>query len=146
MPKALDLLVGGWQYTASARFYSGRPILFNASLNVSGNPKLDNPTRDQWFDTSMFKVLSDTNTPRTNPWFYDGLNGPRAQFVDMTLTKGVTVGRYKLEARLEAYNALNSIVWDNPDISISSSNFGKVTRKRTDGLGREIQFGLRFVF
>jgi hypothetical protein len=146
MPKALDLLVGGWQYTASARFYSGRPILFNASLNVSGNPKLDNPTRDQWFDTSMFKVLSDTNTPRTNPWFYDGLNGPGAQFVDMTLTKGVTVGRYKLEARLEAYNALNSIVWDNPDISISSSNFGKVTRKRTDGLGREIQFGLRFVF
>lgn len=146
MPEVLDLLIGGWQYTASARLYSGRPILFNTSLSVSGNPKIDNPTRDKWFDTSMFKVLADTNTPRSNPWYYDGLNGPGATFVDMTLTKAVNISKYKLEARLEAYNALNSIVWDNPDISISSSNFGKVTRKRTDAQGREIQFGLRFVF
>ena len=146
MPTALDLLVGGWQYTISARLYSGRPLLFGTSYNVSGDPKLDNPTRDQWFDTTKFSVLSDTNTPRTNPWYYDGLNGPGAQFVDMTLTKSFTFGKYRLETRLEAYNALNTIVWENPDLTISSSNFGKVTRKRTDGLGREIQFGLRFVF
>ncbi len=146
MPTALDLLVGGWQYTISARLYSGRPLLFGTSYAVSGNPKLDNPTRDQWFDTTKFAVLSDTNTPRTNPWYFDGLNGPGAQFVDMTLTKSFTFGKYRLETRLEAYNALNTIVWDNPDLTISSSNFGKVTRKRTDGLGREIQFGLRFVF
>jgi len=45
-----------------------------------------------------------------------------------------------------AYNALNQIVWDNPDLTITSSNFGKVTRKRVDGSGREIQIGLRFIF
>ena len=57
MPTALDLLFGGWQYTISARFYSGRPLLFGTSYDVSGNPKLDNPTRDQWFDTTKFAVL-----------------------------------------------------------------------------------------
>ena len=43
-------------------------------------------------------------------------------------------------------NAFNNIVWDNPELNVSSPNFGKVTRKRIDGTGREVQFGLRFVF
>jgi len=54
--------------------------------------------------------------------------------------------RYRMEARIEAYNAFNTIIWDNPDLTITSSNFGKVTRKRVDGSGREIQVGLRFIF
>ncbi len=63
------------------------------------------------------------------------------------LTKSFNLpNRYRLEARIEAYNAFNSIVWDVPDTNISSANFGKVTRKRVDGTGRELQIGLRFVF
>jgi hypothetical protein len=85
-------------------------------------------------------------TPRTNPVFYEGLNGPGAWFVDMTLTKSVPIGHYRLEARIEAYNALNHTVWDQPDTTFGGGNFGKVTRKRTDGYGREIQVGFRFVF
>jgi hypothetical protein len=54
--------------------------------------------------------------------------------------------RYRLEARIEAYNVLNAIVWDQPEINLSSANFGKVTRKRVDSNGREIQIGVRFVF
>ncbi len=145
MPTALDWIVGGWQYSLSTRTYSGRPLLFNTSYVVSGNPKLDNPTRDKWFDTSMF-AIADTYTPRSNPWYYSGLNGPGWSLTDMTLTKNFTFNRYRLEARIETYNAFNQIIWDNPDLSISSSNFGKVTRKRVDGNGREIQVGVRFVF
>jgi len=147
MPTALDYVIGGWQYSLATRMYSGRPLMFTTSYLVSGNPKLDNPTRDKWFDTSMFAVLPDTNTPRSNPYFYDGLNGPGWKVTDMTLTKMFNFGpRYRLEARVEAYNAFNQIVWDNPDLAISSSNFGKVTRKRVDGSGREIQIGVRFIF
>jgi hypothetical protein len=146
MPAALDWVVGGWQYTASGRWYSGRPLLFGTSYVVNGNPKLSDPTRDQWFDTNLFSV-ADTFTPRSNAWYYDGLDGPSAFFADMTLTKMFNFSpRYRLEARIEAYNAFNTIVWDNPDLNISSTNFGKVTRKRTDAAGREIQIGLRFVF
>jgi hypothetical protein len=146
MPTALDYVVGGWQYSIATRMYSGRPLLFTTSYVVTGNPKLDKPTRDKWFDTSMF-TQADTFTPRSNPYYYGGLNGPAWRVTDMTLTKMFHFGaRYRLEARVEAYNALNQIVWENPDLTITSSNFGKVTRKRVDGSGREIQIGLRFIF
>jgi hypothetical protein len=146
IPHALDLAIGGWQYSAVGKYYSGRPLLFNTSYVVQGNPTIDNPTRDRWFDTSKFAV-QDSFTPRSNPWYFDGLNGPGTFVTDMTLTKMFDVtSRYRLEARIEAYNALNSIIWDNPDLNLASSNFGKVTRKRLAYNGREIQFGLRFVF
>jgi hypothetical protein len=146
MSRALDMVVGGWQYTVSSRYYSGRPLLWGTSYVVSGNPKLDNPTNGKWFDTSMFSV-ADSYTPRSNPYYYDGLNGPSAFFTDMTLTKNFSItNKYKLEARVEAYNAFNSVIWDNPDMTLASANFGKVTRKRAESTGREIQIGLRFVF
>jgi hypothetical protein len=142
----LDAVLGNWQYTASGRFYSGRPVFFNTSYVVSGNPTLSNPTRDRWFDTSMFAV-QDTFTRRSNPYYYKGLNGPWSPFTDMTLTKAFKVAsKYRLEARIEAYNAFNTIVWDQPEVNLASPNFGKVTRKRVDSSGREIQLGVRFVF
>ena len=65
----------------------------------------------------------------------------------MTLTKMFTLtSSYRVEARIEAYNAFNTIVWDNPELNVSSANFGKVTRKRIDGTGREVQIGVRFIF
>ena len=141
-----DAVLGNWQYTASGRFYSGRPVFFNTSYVVSGNPKLSSPTRDKWFDTTMFAV-QDSFTPRSNPYYYSGLNGPKASFTDMTMTKAFQVaGNKRLEARIEAYNVFNMIVWDQPEVNLSSANFGKVTRKRVDSNGREIQIGVRFVF
>jgi hypothetical protein len=114
-------------------------------MAVNGDPRVEDPTNDRWFDTSVF-AAQPAFTPRTNPVYFDGLNGPGAWFVDMTMTKSFPVGRYRVEARLEAYNALNHIVWDQPDTTFGSANFGKVTRKRVDSYGREIQVGLRLVF
>lgn len=146
IPTAVDWIFGGWQYTATGRYYSGRLLLFANSYVVDGNPKLDNPTNGQWFDTSMFHI-ADTYTPRSNPWYYDGLVGPSVFITDMTLTKMFNVtSKYRAEFRFEMYNAFNNIVWDNPDLLLSSANFGKVTRKREAYNGREIQLGLRLVF
>jgi hypothetical protein len=148
MSPALDAFLGGWQYTATARMYSGRPLLFTTSYVVTeGNPKLDNPTNDRWFDTSKFISTQDSFTPRNNPWYYEGLTGPGVFVTDMTLTKMFSVtARTRVEARIEAYNALNNIIWDNPDLNIASANFGKVTRKRLAWSGREMQFGVRVIF
>ncbi len=85
---AVDAVLGNWQYTTSGRFYSGRPVFFNTSYVVSGNPTLSNPTRDKWFDTTMFAV-QDTFTPRSNPYYYDGLNGPWAPFARHDADQGV---------------------------------------------------------
>jgi hypothetical protein len=120
--------------------------VFPVSYIVNGDPTLDSPTRDRWFDTTKFAV-QDTFTPRSNPWTFNGLNGPAVFIADMTLTKSFSLGpRYRLEARVESYNVFNAVTWDVPDTNISSANFGKVTRKRVDGTGREFQIGLRFTF
>jgi outer membrane receptor protein involved in Fe transport len=146
MPPALDFALGGWQYTATGRYYSGRLLLFTNSYIVDGDPKIDDPTRDRWFDTSLFHP-ADSFTPRSNPWYYDGLVGPSVFVSDMTLTKMFNFNsKYRLEARIEVYNAFNGIVWDNPDLDVASANFGKVTRKREAYNGREFQLGLRFIF
>ena len=145
LPAGVDAVLGGWQYSVSARYYSGALLLFQNSYQVDGNPKLSNPTRAQWFDTTMFHV-ADAYTPRSNPWYYKGLNGPRTLAADMTLTKMFGIGPYRLEARIEAYNAFNSIVWAIPDMTLGSATFGRVTRKDAAYFGREIQVGLRFIF
>jgi len=147
LPTALDAIAGGWQLTTTARLYSGRPLFFNQSLVVDGDPSLDDPTNDMWFDTSKFRGLQDQFTPRNSPWVFDGLDGPGVFLMDMTLNKSFSLTqRYRIEARLEAYNALNNIIWDNPEVNVSNPNFGKVTRKRLAWSGREVQFGLRFLF
>jgi hypothetical protein len=146
LPAAAEAVLGGWQHTTTGRYYAGRQVVFPVSYIVSGDPTLDSPTRDRWFDTTKFAV-QDTFTPRSNPWTFDGLNGPAVFIADMTLTKSFSLGqRYRLEARIESYNVFNAVTWDVPDTNISSANFGKVTRKRVDGTGREFQIGLRFTF
>lgn len=146
MPTALDAALGGWMYSISARYYSGGLLLFQNTYQVDGNPKLDNPTNAKWFDTSMFHV-ADAYTPRSNPWYYDGLRGPSTFMTDMTLTKMFSIAsKYRLEARIEAYNALNNLVFADPDLTLGSATFGQITRKNTAYFGREVQVGLRFIF
>ena len=42
-PRGVDMIVGGWTFTTTARLYSGRPLFFTQNLIVDGNPKLDQP-------------------------------------------------------------------------------------------------------
>ena len=56
----------------------------------------------------------------------------------------VDPGLYRITAELPGFKKAEQL--NVPELNISSTNFGKVTRKRADGSGREIQAGLRFVF
>ena len=142
-PKGVDMIVGGWTFTTITRLYSGRPIFFNASLIVDGNPKLSNPTPDKWFDTSKFHALPTATgttaqinaTPpnlhrRDNPWTFPGVEGPGIWQSDMTLSKAFRLTeRFRLEVRAESYNVFNHVNLANPVIDINSASFGKITTK-----------------
>jgi hypothetical protein len=158
--KVVDYILGGWRLTDTTRYYSGRLLQFNGynpltgspsstRLAVSGNPVLPNPTNDRWFDTSVFSVVDQAtqNQPRDFPLSFKGLVGPSTFQTDATLSKSFSIKEgMKIEARLEVYNVLNNINWDNPNLTFGNSNFGKVTAKRGAYVGREVQYGLRFVF
>jgi hypothetical protein len=114
---------------------------------------LDNPTRDRWFNTSVFAALPEPGDndperiPRTNPYTYDGVVGPGTSQTDMTLSKSFRLSeRFRFEVRVEAYNAFNQINWDNPVMDFNSANFGKVVSKRAPYIGREIQYGFKLSF
>ena len=154
-PKGVDLIVGGWTFTTFTRLYSGRPLFFTQNLIVDGDPKLDNPTQDRWFDTSKFHPLPTSTDPtlppnlhkRDNPWTYPGVEGPGIAQTDMTLSKSFHLTeRFSLEARVESYNVFNHINLANPTVDFTSANFGKVTTKLVAYNGREVQYGLRLRF
>ena len=149
------MALGGWTFTTTTRLYSGRPLFFNQNLIVDGNPKLSNPTRTKWFDTSKFHALPTSTDPtlppnlhkRDNPWTFPGVEGPGISQVDMTMEKsfGLTE-RFTLKARAEAYNVFNHTNFANPIVDFTNSNFGKIITKLVAYNGREVQYGLRLVF
>ena len=152
-PKVVDMTLGGWQLTTTNRWYSGRLLQFTQNLIVSGNPKLDTPTFDRWFDASVFARIptgttaDPANTARTNPYTYKGLIGPGTSQTDMTLSKSFKLTeRFKFEVRAEAYNAFNHLNWDNPIVDQTNVNFGKVINRRPGYIGREVQYGFKLSF
>jgi hypothetical protein len=70
-----DALLGGWSMSGLFTYNSGLYLRFG-SARVSGDPTLDNPTKERWFDTSKFSVLP-AFTRRENQLQYDGLTGHR---------------------------------------------------------------------
>lgn len=148
-PAAVDYVLGGWKLTNTSRYYTGRKLAFSQSLIVSGNPVLKNPTNGQWFNTSVFSAVptASTSVLRTSPWDFQGLYGPSTFQTDATLSKAFKIREgMKIEARLEVYNLTNTVNWDNPNTTFGNVNFGKVTAKRAQYVGREVQYGVRFVF
>jgi hypothetical protein len=151
--KPVDLALGGWQLTTTNRWYSGRILQFNQNLIANGSPRLKDPTRDRWFDTSVFKALppggpnDPMNTVRTNPYTYDGVVGPGTSQTDVTLSKAFKLSeRFKFEVRVESYNVFNNLNWDNPVMDFNNINFGKVINRRPGYIGREVQYGFKLSF
>jgi Carboxypeptidase regulatory-like domain/TonB dependent receptor len=153
-PRVLDAIVGGWKLTNTSRYYSGRLLQFTQSLVVVGNPKLEKPSvTGLWFNKAAFQALpttgvgTDRSIVRTSAYTYNGVVGPSTFQTDATMSKAFKLTeKFKLEARVEVYNLLNNINWENPVVDFTNSNFGKVTAKRAQYVGREVQYGLRLTF
>lgn len=52
--------------------------------------------------------------------------------------------RLQAQLRAEAYNAMNHTSFNNPDMSVTNSNFGVVTQAASEP--RSWQFGLKLLF
>jgi hypothetical protein len=113
---------------------------------VNGDPTIDNPQRDRWFDTSKFAVLP-AFTRRTNPLQYANLVGPNTLNLDATLAKEFRITeKVKFELRMEAYNVANSFFGSDPDVNVNSPNFGRVVTQRGGFFGRQLQYSGRIIF
>lgn len=144
-PRLVNALVGGWNLTGNLSWRSGFLLRFGA-LQVSGDPRVSDPSPERWFNASAFQPLP-AYTPRTNPWYYSGLNGPGLFNLDATLQKDFAITEQKrFEARMSAYNALNGFTPSNPDMDVYSSTFGQAPYQLSNTFGRRVELGLKFVF
>lgn len=144
-PRVLDALIGGWNLAGTATWHAGTLLNFGGML-VSGDPNISNPGPNGWFTTSVFKQLP-AYTRRTNPWYYSNIRGPQYFNIDGTLNKDFSLTeRLKFQLHMDAFNAINNMNYNNPNMSVTSSQFGKSTDIYSQDFGRRLQLGLRLQF
>jgi hypothetical protein len=86
----------------------------------------------------------DTRTGRFGSLGRNVFHGPGDILFDFTLMKRTRIGENKvIEFRSEFFNVFNHANFGNPNGSIGSANFGRITTTRDPRL---IQFGLKFHF
>jgi hypothetical protein len=73
------------------------------------------------------------------------LYGPKFWNTDLAFSRivGLQGGR-RVELRIEAFNLFNTVNWGNPNVSLGSNNYGRITG--TSGDPRIMQFAAKFMF
>lgn len=148
IPRAADYLVGGWQLAGIYSYTSGAPLIFSSSIIAPASVRQigEIGTGSYWFDTTGFASQA-SFTRRTNPWYFDGLNGPGFKNMDLSLNKTFAITeRVRARIRLDAFNSLNGMNWATPQLSVTASDFGKTNTQLTGYYGRQLQYSARLEF
>jgi len=159
VPLGRKKLWGGWQFNGVATMQDGLPLVIRGANNFLAerpnstgvSARVDNPTRQRWFDTEQFVNPAEYtfgNVGRTLP----DVRGPGIVNIDFSLLKKTRLTeRFNLQFRAEAFNATNRVNLFLPNMSFSpgpdgknrSATFGVVTSSRD---ARILQLGLKLVF
>jgi hypothetical protein len=148
--------LGGWQLNGVLTLETGMPMHPTQNLKpiddgcprcnhrpdriADGNLSGDERTLQRWFDTAAFV----TARGHYGSSGRNILSAPGLTSLDFAVFKNFPVTETKsFQLRWENYNFTNTPPFDPPTLEISSGNFGRIT---SAGLGREMQFGLRFEF
>lgn len=149
-------ILKGWQFSGIAALQSGSPIFIGQdgdTLNtdsedirpnlVAGeDPNLPSSERStsRWFNTSAFTRATVTyGTSPRNP-----VVGPGRKILDISLAKSFQIyNDQRLQFRWEAFNALNTVNWGNPNGTLGNSNFGVISSAMA---AREMQISLKYLF
>ncbi len=161
MPRALDAVVGGWKITGMSTYMSGAILRFGKMNYLGGDVTVSDPSPSKWFNTSVFtSIAANTYVIRSNPMQFDNLTGPCYYMLDGTLAKIFKITeRIRTELDLRAFNALNRLNRGNPNLSVTSSQFGQALYQGTPSAtfgaqtmelgnvsGRQVELGLKIVF
>jgi hypothetical protein len=152
--RALDLLAGGWQVNGITQFHSGTPYAVHISADIAniGNGGYERPnivgatspsqrSATKWLDPAGFAV------PAQYTYGTMGRNSLRTQYfegLDISLFKQVSVERFKIQFRGEAFNILNHKVFGQPGSTLGATNFGVINS--TANSPRSLQLGAKVLF
>ena len=111
--------------------------------NVVGNPKLSNPTINNWFNESAYQLPSVGTFGNA---MRNGLIvGPKLTAINASLRKSYTLPEHtRLDIRVDAQNALNHTNFGNPSTSIAPGAPAQISSTSTGP--RVIQLGAQVFF
>jgi hypothetical protein len=152
---ALDLLLGGWNFSGITTIESGLPFtaqvsnapnvladLSSVRADQIGNPNVANPSADLWFNPAAF--ITPQTPGRNGTASHNSLRGPGLYEFDLALRKTFPIVEGKtLEFKWENYNATNHVNLANPNNTVDQSGAGQITSAADM---RQMQFGLHFRF
>lgn len=152
MNMVTNLLLGGWQLNLAQQGQSGQPLSLSAGTpslgngwtpraNVVGDPRIDSPGPNGWFNTSAFAA------PLQYTFGNSGIGiieGPGNFSINTGLSKNfhITEAKY-FQFRFETFNTTNRVNYSNPSTSLTSATYGRIT---SAGAARYMQLGLKFLF
>jgi hypothetical protein len=142
-----DKLITGWQVNVVGDIQSGTPTSYPSANLIKPTAKLPDgqQTFDRWFDTAAFVAIPPNDFRTLNQRFSDVRNPWRPQWA-LSLFKNTLIHeRYNLQFRGEAFNVLNTPIYDGPNTSLNGNLFGIVTRNQIN-FPRQIQVGARLTF
>ncbi len=153
MSKALDALVGGWQFGAVWRYQSGSPLEFGDAIFIGNIKDIPLPsserTVDRWFNTdagfNRNRSEQRAGNLRGFPLRFGSVRGAPQNRWDLSLKKNFNITEaLRVEFNVQAINALNHAIFRAPREDPTRSNFGHVTGVAWPG--REFQLGLKIRF
>ena len=124
-------------------------MLYSRPDYVGGDPVLrDWRSTLSYLNPAAFALVPTspvtTATLRPGTVRLDQVRGPAAWTVDMSLAKNFRLTEsMRLQVRVDAFNAFNHVNLNNPNPSIVSPEFGRIT---TAGSPRAAQIGARLAF
>jgi outer membrane receptor protein involved in Fe transport len=167
-----SFVFGGWQINGIATRRSGFPTDIRSSRVASNNQVyasinvpdrvngvsmyLPNKGVDGWFNPVAFTEPAQVRNVNGTPITLFGNaarrvgRGPGSVNTDFSLFKVFSFReRYRVQFRAEAFNLTNTPTFflpsaTNAALTIGNSNFGKLTS--SSATGRQLQFGLKFLF
>ena len=162
----MDWLIGGWQTSVIALLQTGTPVDLSTGQYAPGNrPDLVGPitypkatsgnTGAYWFNPAAFSTSIPTVASascgctvytRLGTLGRNQVFGPGYRVVDFSLQKNIRLAeRYTMELHGDAFNALNTPAFTNPNANLTGSNFGQIEGTEVYS-NREIQLAARFTF
>jgi hypothetical protein len=114
-----------------------------ARPNLIGNPRLDKPTVQGWFDPAAFAipVLSFGNFGR------NVLRSDKVNTVDFSLFKNIPIREsFQAQFRAEVFNVLNIMSYGVPNGLLNQPTTARVTSLAQGTNPRQMQMGLKLQF
>jgi hypothetical protein len=167
----VDYVVGNWQINTILQARSGQNYTVTASGDIAntgngntyvrgiiqGNPKLEHPTAEKWFNTAAFGLPYATVDKKGNVSMdptmgigNSGRNNMQSQNfynVDFSVFRQFPIkDAFHAEFRAEAFNVLNHTVLGTPNSTVNAAKnaFGTITSTANDA--RLLQFAAKLVF